>query len=107
MALPVIEAEGNKEVTKVVTEIGQAIFKRTGMSISAAAAAVVPDIPEMVKEITEDLRAGPVNRFSQGIDKLDKLIQNLGVNISDYSKDLGEFLKNREQNVRKNEDERR
>ena len=103
MALPIIEAGDNKEVGKVVTEIGQAIFKRASVSIQAAAKSVVPDIPEMVKDITEDLRAGPVTRFSQGIEKLDKLIEHLGVNISDYSKELADFLQTREQNIQKSD----
>ena len=97
MALPEITASGNKEVAKVVEDIGKAIFKRAGVSLESAAKAVMPDIPSMVAEITEDLRSGPVNRFAEGIRKLDKLVENLGVNLEDYSKELAEFLKLRQQ----------
>ena len=96
MALPEITASGNKEVAKVVEDIGKAIFKRAGVSLESAAKAVMPDIPSMVAEITEDLRSGPVNRFAEGIRKLDKLVENLGVNLEDYSKELAEFLKLRQ-----------
>ena len=104
MALPSIEASGNKEIEKVVTEIGQAIFKRAKISIDTAAAAVIPSVPEMIKEITEDLRSGPMNRFAEGLKKLDTLIDNLGVNISDYSKELAGFLKTREEKTIRSEE---
>ena len=104
MALPEITASGKEEVNKVVQDIGQAIFKRTGMSLEKAAQAVMPDIPSMVAEITEDLRSGPVNRFAEGIRKLDKLVEGLGVNLEDYSKELAEFLKLRQEKSSKSEE---
>ena len=99
MALPEITASGNKEVAEVVKDIGQAIFKRAGASLQAAAQAVMPNIPSMVAEITEDLRSGPVSRFAEGIRKLDKLVDGLGVNLEDYSKELAEFLKLRQKGL--------
>ena len=74
MALPTITASGSNEVESVVAEIGQAIFKRAKISIETAASAVVPSIPEMVAEITEDLKSGPMNRFAEGLKKLDNLL---------------------------------
>jgi hypothetical protein len=64
---------------------------------------VTPSIPEMVADITEDLRSGPVNRFSQGLEKLDKLLQNFGNEVKDYSKDLAKFISQREARVNKSE----
>tara|TARA_A100001011_G_scaffold176969_1_gene185656 strand:+ start:2550 stop:4082 length:1533 start_codon:yes stop_codon:yes gene_type:complete len=104
MALPEITASGNKEVAEVVKDIGQAIFKRAGTSLQAAAQAVMPNIPSMVAEITEDLRSGPVSRFAEGIRKLDKLVDGLGVNLEDYSKELAEFLKLRQQKTVQSEE---
>ena len=46
----------------------------------------------MVKEITDDLSAGPLDRFSDGLKKVDKLVNELGIDIGKYSKELGEFL---------------
>jgi len=103
MALPTITASGSNEVESVVAEIGQAIFKRAKISIETAASAVVPSIPEMVAEITEDLKSGPMNRFAEGLKKLDKLVDNLGGNISDYSKELAGFLRDREEKTIRSE----
>ena len=79
------------------------IFKSASVSITAAAKAVTPSIPEMVADITEDLRAGPVNRFSQGLEKLDKLLQNFGSEVKDYSKELAKFINQREARIDKSE----
>ena len=106
MALPVIdtkEPEVKKLISEGVKDIANMIFKSASVSITAAAKAVVPSIPDMVAEITEDLKAGPVNRFSQGLEKLDKLLMNFGANIKDYSKELANFVDQREARIDKSE----
>ena len=106
MALPVIdtkEPEVKKLISEGVKDIANMIFKSASVSITAAAKAVTPSIPEMVAEITEDLRAGPVNRFSQGLEKLDKLLQNFGSEVKDYSKELAKFINQREARIDKSE----
>ena len=106
MALPVVDTNqpGVKElITGSVKEIANTIFASASVSITAAAKAVTPSIPQMVADITEDLRAGPVNRFSQGLEKLDKLLQNFGGDIKDYRKELGKFVDQREARISKSE----
>ena len=85
MALPVVDTnqpEVKELISAGVKDIANMIFKSASVSITAAAKAVTPSIPEMVADITEDLRAGPVNRFSQGLEKLDKLLQNFLISES-------------------------
>ena len=106
MALPVVDTKqpGVKElISGSVKDIANMIFASASVSITAAAKAVTPSIPEMVADITEDLRAGPVNRFSQGLEKLDKLLQNFGGEIRDYSKELAKFVDQREARISKSE----
>jgi hypothetical protein len=106
MALPVVDTNqpGVKELIQgSVKEIANTIFATASVSITAAAKAVTPSIPQMVADITEDLRAGPVNRFSQGLEKLDKLLQNFGGEIKDYSKELAKFVTQREARIDKSE----
>ena len=70
MALPSTRynfAGGKKEVAEIVSGIGQAIFTQARVSFETAAKAVVPDVPAMIQEITDDLSAGPLNRFSEGL----------------------------------------
>ena len=100
MALPSTRynfAGGKKEVAEIVSGIGQAIFTQARVSFETAAKAVVPDVPKMIQEITDDLSAGPLNRFSEGLRKVDTLVDKLGVNLGDYSKELAEFLKLRQE----------
>ena len=80
MALPVVDTnqpQVKELISAGVKDIANMIFKSASVSITAAAKAVTPSIPEMVADITEDLRAGPINRFTQGLEKLDKLLQPL------------------------------
>ena len=107
MALPVIDTnqpQVKELISAGVKDIANMIFKSASVSITAAAKAVTPSIPEMVADITEDLRSGPVNRFSQGLEKLDKLLMNFGSNIKDYSKELANFVDQREDRINKSEE---
>ena len=107
MALPVVDIENTEvkgQIKEAVKDIANMIFNTASISITAAAKAVTPTIPEMVADITEDLRAGPVNRFSEGLEKLDKLLQNFGGNIKDYSKELANFVNQREAKINKSEE---
>ena len=100
MALPNVRYNfegGKKEIAEMVTGIGKAIFTQARGSFEAAAKTVVPNVKQMVAEITEDLSAGPVDRFKNGLENLDKLINEFGVDLGKYSKDLADFLKLREE----------
>ena len=107
MALPQVRFNfkgGKKEVAEAVRDIGQAIFNQTRVSFESAAKMVVPSIPDMVTEIIDDLSSGPLDRFSQGIKKVDRLINELGVDIEKYSKELAGFLKLRQEKSIKSEE---
>ena len=100
MALPTTRYNfkgAKKETAEIVSSIGQAIFSQARISFEAASKAVVPDVASMVTEITDDLSAGPLDRFSDGLKKVDKLVNELGVDIGKYSKELGEFLQRRQE----------
>ena len=100
MALPSVRYNfegGKKEIAEMVTGIGKAIFTQARGSFEAAAKTVIPNVKQMVAEITEDLSAGPVDRFKNGLENLDKLINEFGVDLGKYSKDLADFLKLREE----------
>jgi len=107
MALPKVRHNfegGKKEIAEAVKDIGQAIFAQTRFSFESAAKMVVPSIPEMVTEIIDDLSAGPIDRFSEGLKKVDKLVNELGVDINKYSKELADFLKLRQEKSIKSEE---
>ena len=107
MALPDTRfnfAGGKKEVAEIVSGIGQAIFAQVKGSLEAASKTVVPSIQTMVTEITEDLSAGPIDRFNDGLAKVDHLVNKMGVDLSMYSKDLNKFLNERTERARESEE---
>ncbi len=95
---------GKKEVAEIVSGIGQAIFSQVRGSLEAASKTVVPSIQTMVTEITEDLSAGPIDRFNDGLAKVDTLVNKMGVDLSMYSKDLNKFLNERTERARESEE---
>jgi len=107
MALPSVRynfAGGKKEIANIVKDIGQAIFTSARASFESATKVVVPSIPEMIQEITDDLSSGPIERFKDGLRKVDTLVEKLGVNLEDYSKELAQFLKLRQERSIKSEE---
>jgi len=99
MALPTTRynfKDAKKETAEIVSSIGQAIFTQARVSFEAASQAVVPDVAGMVAELTDDLSSGQLERFGQGLQKVDKLVNELGIDIGKYNKGLGEFLEARE-----------
>ena len=99
MALPTTRYNfkgAKKETAEIVSSIGQAIFTQARVSFEAASQAVVPDVASMVAELTDDLASGQLERFGEGLKKVDKLVNELGIDIGNYNKGLGEFLEERQ-----------
>ena len=95
---------GKKEVAEAVGEIGNAIFQQVSVSVESAAKMVVPNVADMVTEITEDLKSGSLIQFQEALKKIDTLVNDLGVDINKYSKELGDFLKMRQEKSIKSEE---
>ncbi len=95
---------GKKEVAEAVGEIGKAIFQQVNVSVESAAKMVVPNVAEMVSEITEDIKSGSLIQFQEALKKIDTLVNKLGVDINKYSKELGDFLKMRQEKSIKSEE---
>jgi hypothetical protein len=104
MALPTLEAVADKgEVQKIISDIATAVFKSAKVSLDSAAKAVIPSVPDMVEEVLDDLQSGSVRTFNLALNKLDRLVQKLGVNLNDYSKELANFQTKREEKLIKSE----
>ena len=104
MALPSLDNPQDKgQVQEIVTDIATAVFKSAKVSMESAAKAVIPSVPDMVDEVLEDLQSGSVRTFNLALDKLDKLVQKLGIDLKDYSKELANFQTKREEKLIKSE----
>ena len=80
---------------KAIEEIAQVIFSKTKISVEGAAAAVTPSIPKLIADISNDIREGSVEKFKISLEKLEKLIDGLGLDLRKYNKNLSDFLKKR------------
>ena len=84
---------------KAVEEIANIIFSKTRISVEGAAKAVIPSIPKMLADITNDIRTGSVDKFKLSLEKLEKITEDLGLDLRKYNKGLADFLKKREDNM--------
>jgi len=110
MALPTLAdkinaVEDKIEKENIVSQIAQAVFKSAKISSEAAAKfAVAPSVPQMVDEVLEDLKSGSIQKFNQAMDKLDKLVRTLGIDLKKYNKELANFAEKREEKIIKSEE---
>lgn len=88
----------------LIEEIAQTIFSKTRISVEGAAKSVVPSIPLMIKEISDDIRTGSVEKFKISLNKLENIIKILGLDLKKYNKDLANFLNTRQNNFKKSEE---
>ena len=105
MALPTLETSENKgQVQEIISDIATAVFKSAKISMESAAKAVVPSVPEMVNEVLDDLKSGSIQKFNLAMDKLDKLVNKLGIDLRQYNKELANFAARREEKITKSEE---
>jgi hypothetical protein len=105
MALPTLETPENKgQVQEIISDIATAVFKSAKISMESAAKAVVPSVPEMVNEVLDDLKSGSIQKFNLAMDKLDKLVRTLGIDLKQYNKELANFAARREEKITKSEE---
>ena len=104
MALPSLDTTANDQTISAIDKLGKAIMEKASMSIQGATKAIVPSIPKMINELTEDLAKGPVHSFGKVIRKLENMVETLGLDLRSYNNDLADMLQEREQQARKSED---
>jgi len=109
MALPTLAdkidaVEDKIEKESIISDIATAVFKSAKISMESAAKAVVPSVPEMVNEVLDDLKSGSIQKFNLAMDKLDKLVNKLGIDLRQYNKELANFAARREEKITKSEE---
>lgn len=101
MALPKIEplstefevSQNDSNAVKIeIEKLGKSIQDSTALGMKAATQAVVGNVPEMIRELTEDIKSGSIDNFATAINKLIKLTTELGIDLRDYNKDLAETV---------------
>ena len=103
MALPSLDTTANDQTISAIDKLGKAIMEKASMSIQGATKSIVPSIPKMINELTDDLAKGPVHSFGKVIRKLENMVETLGLDLRSYNNDLADMLQSREDQARKSE----
>jgi len=101
MALPKIEPLGTEfdmpqggDVKEEITKLGAVIIEKTSAGLKSATQAVIGDVPKMISDLTKEIESGPIDNFAVAINKLVKLVDDLGINLNDYDKNLAKLVDN-------------
>src|SRR6056300_1560880 len=101
MALPKIEPLGTEfdmpqgggdAVREEITKLGAVIIDKTSVGLKAATKAVIGDVPKMISDLTKEIESGPIDNFAIAINKLIKLVDDLGINLRDYNSELADTV---------------
>ncbi len=75
MALPSLDNTADDQTQIAIDVLGKAIMAKASMAIKGATKSIVPNIPQMVNNLTKDLEKGPINNFTKVIRKLERLVE--------------------------------
>ena len=96
MALPKLEKtaieQASPDVKAEMERLANSIQQASADGLKATAQSVIGDVPAMIKEITDELKSGPVDNFAIAINKLVKLTNELGIDLREYNKDLADTV---------------
>ena len=87
-----IVEETQSVVEQEVLKLGQSIQESSSLGLQAATQTVIGNIPEMIRELTDDIKSGSIDNFSTAMNKLIKLVNDLGINLRDYNEDLADTV---------------
>ena len=86
---------GKKEddgIQQEIAKLSDIIAKRASLGLKSATQAVVQNVPEMIGQLTQDIQTGSIDSFGKAINKLNDLIDKLGINLRDYNSELADTV---------------
>ena len=89
---PTVSENDSKAVEQEILKLGQSIQKSSSVGLQAATQAVVGNVPEMIRDLTDDIKSGSINNFATAMNKLISLTEDLGINLRDYNEDLADTV---------------
>ena len=84
--------ESKSVVEKEITALGKVIFEKATVGLKSATQAVISDVPEMIRDLTTQIETGSIESFNVAINKLNNLIDKLGINLRDYNSQLADTV---------------
>ena len=83
---------GGKDVETEITKLADTIIKSSTEGLKGAAQAVVGNVPEMIADLTNEIKSGPIDTFAIAMNKLVSLVDKLGINLRQYNEDLADTV---------------
>jgi len=72
-------------VEQEVLKLGQTIQESSSLGLQAATQTVIGNIPEMIRELTDDIKSGSIDNFSTAMNKLIKLVSIFTFTLFSYA----------------------
>ena len=83
---------GDDGIQAEITKLADTIIKSSTDGLKSATQAVVGNVPQMISDLTEDIKSGPVDKFAIAMNKLVNLVDKLGLNLRQYNEDLADTV---------------
>ena len=83
---------GDDGIQAEITKLADTIIKSSTDGLKSATQAVVGNVPQMISDLTEDIKSGPVDKFAIAMNKLVTLVDKLGINLRQYNEDLADTV---------------
>ena len=101
MALPKIEPlssefevrkNAEEEIKQEIVKLGKSIEESSSLGMKAALQTVVGNVPNMIRDLTDDIKSGSINNFATAMNKLITLTEDLGINLREYNSELADTV---------------
>src|SRR6056300_831408 len=89
-----VKQGGGDAVKEEITKLGAVIIEKTSAGLKSATQAVIGDVPKMISDLTKEIESGPIDNFAVAINKLVKLVDDLGINLNEYDRNLAKLVDN-------------
>ena len=83
---------GNDAIQKEITKLGQVIIEKSTQGLKSATQAVITSVPKMITDLTKEIESGPIDNFALAMRKLIKLVDELGIDLRDYNRELADTV---------------
>ena len=90
--MPTDTGKKDDGIQQEVAKLSDVIAKRAQLGLKSATQAVVQNVPDMISQLTQDIKSGSIDSFGKAINKLNLLIDKLGINLRDYNSELADTV---------------
>ena len=102
--LPKIDEQPINLEQESVNRLGKAIFENATFHLEDAVKTVIPSIPKMIDELTAQIEDGSIKDVGKAFSKLEKIVEDLRIDLGRYNKELAEAVAQRAEMERKSQD---